>query len=260
MQRLVPSVASEDVADAYAGLVLDRPAAGDRRARVALGMVASVDGTVTIDGTSGQLGGAADRVAFRRLRGACDAILVGAGTARAEDYGPPRVPADRVAARISAGLAPAPQLLVVTASGDLDPDARLFTATRDESVPPPIVVTCGAVPADRLEALRAVAEVVTFGDEEVDLVAMLRWCRDRELGRVLCEGGPALNGALLAADLVDEVFLTVAPVLVAGAGGRIVDGPALTAPVDLELVELREHGGELLLRYRTVPSRSTGRE
>lgn len=254
MRRLVPEVADLTLDDTYDGLVLPAPAEGRELATLALGMVTSVDGAIAVDGTSTGLGGDADRRAFRRLRDACDAILVGAGTARAEDYGPPRAGPERAARRRAAGLAPAPKLLVVTGSADLDPGARLFTAPRDPGVPPPAVVTSASAPRARVAALEAVGEVRRFGGEALDLVALLRWCRDRGLGRVLCEGGPTLNGALLAADLVDEVFLTVAPTLVGGPAGRMVQGPELD-PRRLELRELHEHDGELLLRYRVGPGR-----
>jgi riboflavin-specific deaminase-like protein len=257
MRRLVPEPLELPLEAAYAGLVLPEPAPGVDRATVALGMVASVDGAVAVDGSSGALGAAADQQAFRRLRDACDAILVGAGTVRSEDYGPPRAPASRAAARVAAGLAPAPQLLVVTGSAGLDPDARLFVTERDPGVPPPVVITRGSAPRERVSALSGRAEVVEFGEEEVDLGEVLRWCLRRGLPRVLCEGGPSLNGALLAADLVDEVFLTLAPSLVGGAAGRIVSGPELGVR-DLDLTELHEHDGELLLRYRVRPGRPVG--
>lgn len=251
MRRLVPDPLDLDLDAVYAGLVLPDPAPGADRASVALGMVSSVDGAVSVDGTSGGLGGEADRRAFLRLRDACDAILVGAGTVRAEDYGPPRAPAARAAAREAAGLAPAPQLLVVTGRAALDPSARLFTSERDPGVPPAVIVTSATAPGPAVASLADVAEVVTCGHDEVDLAAVLRWCRERGLRRVLCEGGPGLNGALLAGGLVDEVFLTVAPALVGGDAGRIVRGPQLP-PVDLELIEVHEHDGELLLRYRAT--------
>ncbi|WP_052667415.1 dihydrofolate reductase family protein [Nitriliruptor alkaliphilus] len=250
MRRLVPGPLDLDLDAVYQGLVLASPPPAADRASVALGMVASVDGAVALDGTSGGLGGEGDRRAFLRLRDACDAILVGAGTVRAEDYGPPRAPAARAAAREAAGLAPAPQLLVVTGRAALDPSARLFTAERDPGVPPPVVVTSSTAPGEAVASLAEVAQVATFGRDAVDLAAVLRWCHERGLRRVLCEGGPALNGALLAGGLVDEVFVTLAPVLVGGDAARIVRGPHL-APVDLELSEVHEHDGELLLRYRT---------
>jgi riboflavin-specific deaminase-like protein len=254
VRRLVPDVVDMALEDTYRGLVLPGPPPGRERAAVSLGMVSSVDGAVAVEGSSAGLGGEADRRAFRRLRDACDAILVGAGTVRAEDYGPPRAPAARAEARRSAGLGPAPQLIVATRSADLSPDARLFRAERDPGVPPPVVITHAGAPSHRVAALTEVAEVVTLGSADVDLDALLQWCRDRGLPRVLCEGGPSLNGALLAAGLVDEVFLTLAPTVVGGPAGRIVAGPAL-GPDPLDLVAVHEHDGELLLRYRMQPGR-----
>jgi riboflavin biosynthesis pyrimidine reductase len=255
VRRLLPETAELALEDVYRDLRLPDGGPAATRAGVALGMVTSVDGAVTVDGRSGGLGGEADGVAFRRLRDACDAILVGAGTVRAEDYGPPRAGGTRTAARLAAGLSPAPQLLVVTARADLDPGARLFTATRDDGVPAPIVVTREHAPPGPVEALREVAEVVTFGRDEVDLAGLLRWCRTRGWRRVLCEGGPALGGALLSGGLLDEVLLTIAPTLVAGDAGRIVTSRSGVAPGALELVELHEHDGELLLRYRVASGR-----
>jgi riboflavin-specific deaminase-like protein len=259
VRRLLPETTELALEDVYRDLRLPDGGPDAQRAGVTLGMVASVDGAVSVDGRSGGLGGEADGVAFRRLRDACDAILVGAGTVRAEDYGPPRADAARTAGRVAAGVAPAPQLLVVTARADLDPGAKVFRATRDDHVPAPIVVTRELAPAGAVEALREVAEVVTFGRDEVDLAGVLRWCRSRGWRRVLCEGGPALGGALLSAGLLDEVLVTIAPSLVAGEAGRIVTSASGVTPADLELVELHEHGGELLLRYRVTSGRSTGR-
>lgn len=259
MRRLLPEFAEIALEDVYDGLRLPDGGPGLERAAVVLGMVTSVDGAVSVDGRSGGLGGAADGVAFRRLRDACDAILVGAGTVRAEDYGPPRASPDRAAARVAGGAAPGPQLLVVTARADLHPGARLFRARRDAGVPAPIVVTRELAPPGAVEALRRVAEVVSFGRDEVDLEATLRWCASRGWRRVLCEGGPALAGALLADDLLDEVFVTVAPTLVGGDAGRIVTSPPDIPHADLELIEVHEHGGELLLRYRVGSVRPSDR-
>ncbi len=254
MRRLVPDHAELELDDAYAGLVLPVPAEADARPYLAVGMVASIDGAVAIDGRSTALGGDADRRAFARLRTATDLILVGAGTVRAEDYGPPRASAARVAARRAAGLAPAPQLVVVSGSAALDPSARLFQAPRDPQVPPAVVVTAAGAPPARIAALEEVAEVVVLGDDHVDLEATLAWCRRHGHRRVLAEGGPTLNGALFAAGLVDEVFLTVAPQLVGGGAGRIVAGPSLPT-TRVRLLELHEHDSELLLRYRVEPGR-----
>lgn len=250
MRRLEEPVS--DLDELYAGLIL--PDGGTRggegshpRPWVALGMVSSVDGRATIDGGTADLGGVADQVAFRRLRAACDAILVGAGTARVESYGPTGGSAARQADREARGLAASPRLVVVTGSLDLDVDQPMFGDPRHR----PLLVTHGAAPAGREAALAEVADVVRCGEREVDLPAALE--RLGELGhrRILCEGGPGLNAALLAEDLVDELFLTVAPVLVGGPAPRIV-GSGQEAVHRLELADLHEHEGELVLRYRRV--------
>jgi riboflavin-specific deaminase-like protein len=249
MRRLVPPGAGERLDDVYDGLVLPAPPPGSPRATVALGMVSSVDGATAVDGASGGLGGDADRAAFLKLRAACDAILVGAGTVRTEGYRAPTGDETRRSARRAAGLAPIPTMIVVTGAADLAPEAAVFRRRLDDQ-PHVVVATRQDAPEDRTAALAEVARVERFGAGRVDLDQLLRWCRDQGLRRVLCEGGPGLNGALLAADLVDELFLTIAPSLVSGDSARIVSGPALPEPRPLELVELRLHDHELLARYR----------
>ncbi len=244
MRRLVPSPPGDEPLDSlYGDLVLTgepgRPA-------VSLGMVASIDGAATVDGRTAELGDAADRVAFRSLRAACDAILVGAGTVRDERYGPPRGSEQRRADRTRRGLTPVPRLVIVSATLALDPDQRTFSDPRVR----PLIVTHAEASREREDALAPVADVVRFGDESVDLVGAVEHLGDLGLTRLLCEGGPTLNGALLGADLVDEVFLTVAAVLVGGTAPRIITGPGSQTVRGMELVELREHDSELLLRYR----------
>jgi riboflavin-specific deaminase-like protein len=243
VRRLIPSVGVEPLDDVYGRLVL--PTAPGR-VWVALGMVASIDGAATLQGETAGLGGPADHRAFRALRSACDAILVGAGTVRVEGYGPATGTADRRQEREARGLAAAPRLVIVSGSLDLDPEARAFGDPRH----PPLVVTCDHAPAERASRLEPVAEVVRCGRAEVDLRALLALLHDRGLHRVLCEGGPTLNGQLLALDAVDELFLTIDPVLVAGEAPRITRGGSDAVPRRMRVVELREHEGELLVRYR----------
>lgn len=239
MQRFLPDAGDESLDDVYADLLVP---AGRARPYLYIGMVASVDGSAVVGGRSGPLGGPADKAAFRHLRETCDVILVGAGTARLEDYRPPRAPEDVVARRAARGLAPRPTIAVVTASGRLDPTARLFA----DPTYRPVVVTSAR--AD-VHHLAEVADVLRCGDEDVELHTTLAQLAARGATRVLCEGGPALNGALLRAGLVDELFVTLAPCLVGSSLHRLVEGE-LDAPVDLELIGLRHHAGELLLRYR----------
>ena len=250
MRHLLSAPDELDVADLYPGLTLPdgRETPEGFLPSIALGMVSTADGGATVGGLTAALGGAADEVAFRRLRGACDAILVGAGTARDEDYGPPGGDAQRQADRVARGLPPRPRLVLVTGSLSLDPGARLFADPNRR----PLVITHGDAPLDREAALREVADVVRIGGHEVDLPAACRHLGELGLRRILCEGGPRLNGALFAADLVDEVFVTIAPVAVGGDAPRIAAAAGEGTPRDLQLVDAHEHRGELVLRYRVV--------
>jgi riboflavin-specific deaminase-like protein len=255
VRRLLPEpdTAERPVAEAYADIVLPAPAAG-RRAHVAIGMVASVDGAASVQGRSGALGGEADGVAFRALRAACDAIVVGAGTVRAEDYGPPTGDAARRSRRTAAGLAPVPRLVVVSGSLSIPTDARVLS---DPDNPPLVVGATAAQAADpgRVAALADVAEVVLLEGDRVEPAALVALLADRGLARLLVEGGPSLNAQLLAAGVVDEVFLTLAPVLAGETAHRIVQGALPDPPLALALTSVLHHEGELLLRYAVRPAR-----
>ena len=207
-------------------------------------MVASLDGAITIDERSGGLGGEADRSMFFALRHVADVVLVGAGTARAEDYGPTRANDAVRAERAARGQAELPRLAVVTRSLELDPGARLFGDPSNR----PYVITHRGAPAERVAALEAVADVVQLGDDAVDLVAAAEHLRAEGADVVACEGGPTLNGDLIAHDLVDEWDMTIAPLLVSGDAGRSSRGP-LPDPLRFELARLLESDGELHGRW-----------
>lgn len=252
MRRLLPTPAdagevpgTED--EALDAVYPDVPPPGSQP-WTAISMVSSVDGAVSIDGTSGALGGDGDLAAFRALRGAADVVLVGIGTVRAEDYGPVRIRPSAAAGRRARGQAERPPIAVVTRSLDLGPSRRLF----EGDGPPPIMVTTVDAPAGaraRLEALGA--EVVAVGEGSVDLQGALEVLRERCGPRVLVEGGPRLNAGLLQLGLVDEVFLTVAPTIAGGGAGRILSATSADGfPVPLDLTAVRHHDGDLLLRYR----------
>lgn len=185
---------------------------GAPRPWVRLNFVSTVDGSVTgADGVSGDLGGAADHDAYTAMRNACDVVLVGAGTARAEGYGRITAESVDVARRGSAGLAPVPALAVVSARLEVPP-----SLVGDGTV---VVTTSRAAAGADLDA-----DVLTAGDEEIDWLAVLAAFAERGWHRVLCEGGPHLAGTLAAVDLVDEVCLTVAPELAGGDGPRLTNG------------------------------------
>ncbi|MEJ8277879.1 dihydrofolate reductase family protein [Pseudonocardia spirodelae] len=224
-------------------MVPDAPAAPPRP-RVTAIMVGSADGAVTAGGAgSAGLSTPADRELFRRLRRAADVVLVGAGTARDEDY---RGVRPRPPGPDGRPPGPPPPVAVVTGSADLDPGARLFTDT----LTPPVVLTTAAAPRHRRDALAAAgADVVLLPG--LGPAAVLAALGGRGHTSVLCEGGPTLLGALVAADAVDELRLTVVPVLVGGPAGRIATGPA-PAP-DPRALRLAGHeaapDGTLLLHY-----------
>lgn len=199
----------------------ERPAPAQRPWTL-LNMVASVDGATAVDGVSGGLGGEADRAVFRALRAVADVILVAAGTVRAEGYGPPRTSTELQAERTARGQTPFPRIAIVSRSLELDPSAPVLA----EAPEPVLVLTGDDAPPERRAALDAVAEVRTVGRSGVDLERALGLLHELGHRTVLCEGGPTLNGALLDADLIDEVDLTISPQLVGGDALRLIAGAA----------------------------------
>ncbi len=242
VRQLLPSPADE-VDPGRAHAEARRPAPADRP-WLLVNMVASIDGATAVDGVSGGLGGPADKAVFSAIRAVADVILVAAGTARAEDYGPPRTSEARRAERVARGQTPYPRLALVTRSLDLDPASPMFT----EAPEPPLVLTVADVAADRLAALDGLAEVVTVGERSVEPAAALAALHERGHRVVLAEGGPGLNGQLVAAGLVDELNVSVAPLLVGGDSARLAHGPAGT-PEPLTLAHLWEADGLLFARY-----------
>ncbi|MFJ6197022.1 pyrimidine reductase family protein [Micromonospora sp. NPDC092111] len=211
--------------------------------RLRVNFVASVDGAVTVDGYSAGLSGEPDKRVFGLLRMLCDGLLVAAGTFRHEGYRAVRLSAPRRAWRRERGLAEYPTLVVVSRSLDLDPEQPAFA----DAPVRPVVLTTGAATAPAGLADRV--DLVRVGRDTVDLAAGLAELRRRGLGQVLCEGGPHLFGALTAADLVDELCLTVAPLLAGAGPGRIaagVAGPPRRLPLRHALAAA---DGVLMLRY-----------
>jgi riboflavin biosynthesis pyrimidine reductase len=257
-----PPTSTDGILDPYADLVLAPSDAS--RPWIALGMVASVDGAAAVDGRTQRLGGEADHVAFRALRDAADVVLVGATTVRAERYGPGVPDVSRQRRRAAKGLAPTPRMVVVSASADLPEDLPLL-GPREAGTPPPVLlVPVRPDPAAeaRLARLEGRLEVRRAGGTDLRGQDIVRALEDLGARGVLCEGGPSLAGLLLGEDLIDEVFLTIAPVVALGDGPRIATAPRAAAAGDdalreMELVEAWEHRSELLLRYRRSGSRGS---
>lgn len=207
-------------------------------------MVASLDGAISVQGRSGGLGGPADKRVFALLRDLCDAVLVGAGTARAEGYEAVKPTEVRLERRRRLGLPDTPSLVVVTGRLDLDPSSRLFTGPART-----VLVTTENAWQDKGEAFAAVADVVTTPGERPDLAAAVTALRERGLAHLLCEGGPSLLHDVVAARLLDELCLTLSPQLVGGSAARVLSGPALDPPRRLACASVLEEDGFLLSRW-----------
>lgn len=208
------------------------------RAWVRTNFVASIDGAAQgPDGLSGGLGGEADHRAFKVLRSLADIVIVGAGTARAENYRP--IEPDSVHAELREGRPAAPTLALV--SRNLDIPASLIT-------PDLIVVTAESSPAKARARLAETAQVLVAGRDGVDWTAVLDVLARRNLRRVLCESGPSLHATLIGLDLVDEVCLTVSPHLIAGTAKRIATGGDSVAR-PMQLGHAIEDDGALLTRW-----------
>lgn len=242
MRRLWPDPA--DVPDVNALVAAEeRPAAPDRP-WLLVNMVTSLDGAISVDGRSAGLAGPADKAVFVALRGIADVVLAGAGTVRAERYGPPSPSEETRAARAARGQAEVPRIAIVTRSLDLDASTPLF----QEAAVPPLVITCDASdPAER-DALADHAEVLVAGDRQVDLAEAFAHMRRDGVEVITCEGGPHLNGFLIGADLVDEWDLTLSPMLVGDTSGGASQGLG-DLPRPAALTRLLEDDGVLLGRW-----------
>jgi riboflavin biosynthesis pyrimidine reductase len=195
--------------------------------------VTSADGAAYVDGRSSGLSGPDDKRIFGVLRALADVVLVGAGTARAEEYKPAlRRPS---LASLREGRPETQPIALVTRSLGLNLASSLFTDTPPDART--IVITCAASDAELRAETAKVADVIVAGEESVDLAAALKELKDRGLRRVLCEGGPHLLGDLAAAGLLNELCLSVSPTLAGPGASRIIAGqPSTARPMTLKHV------------------------
>jgi riboflavin-specific deaminase-like protein len=214
----------------------DRPYLG-------INMVSSLDGKATLDWRTKGLSTEVDRQLFHHLRTQADAVMVGAGTAREERYGRMTKTEELREKRVGEGRTPEALAVVVSGRLDLPPDLPLLNDP-DQSV----IIATGA--EHSLADGHAGIRYARTGDDLPRLMAELH---ERGVRSVLCEGGPTLNSFLFAAGLVDELFLTMNPKVLAGAAAlTIVAGRELVEPVELDLVSVAEADGELFTRWRVV--------
>lgn len=219
--RRLGAVGDEELASLHTDL-LDPPA-HDGRPHLALNFVMTADGRVSYRGRA-EIGTRTDRELMFHLRGLADAVMVGANTLRSDPFAP-----------VVTGRERQPLAVVVTRSAVLPPDNRFFRFAG-----PRLVATVAG--ADTALLAHAGVEVVRLGDREVDLLALLALLRDRGVRFLLCEGGPSLAGQLLAAGLIDELFLTQATLVTAEPDARRLFEGGLVPPgtVRLERVSLHE--------------------
>ncbi len=209
-------------------------------------MVSSADGAAMVEGLTSGLSSLADRRLFALLRTLADVIVVGAATVRAEKYKPVRQ--HELWPDLRPGRTPTPPIAVVTARLDLEPSSPVI-----DMAPPSartIVITTAQAPADRRAALQERADVIVAGQETVDLKAAVGALAERGHRRMLTEGGPRLLAQIAAAGLLDELCLTIGPLLAGPGADRILAGqqPAASAQ-PLTLAHVLEDNGFLFCRY-----------
>lgn len=241
MQLIHPERLSTSPEELAAGLRL-AALAPPGRPYLGLNMVSSLDGKATIDWRTKGLSSELDRRLFHNLRTQADAVMVGAGTVRQERYGRIVKSEELRQKRIDEGLVPDPVAVIVSARLDLAADLPILNEPEQR-----VVIATGSDAT--LPGLGAQVEYVRSGDDLPRLMAHL----DEAHGvrTVLCEGGPTLNSHLFAADLVDELFLSLNPKVAGGAAAlTIVAGRELVEPAELELVSVAEGDGDLFTRWR----------
>lgn len=243
MQHLDQSSTLDDALAPY--LEADRPPLDDRP-WVLSNMVCGLDGSTALDGRVRELSSRTDRELFIDLRSVADVILVGAETARREHYGPPKLPDARRAMRESDGRPPVPRLAIVSRSLSLEGAERALQP--GDGGERPIIVTCEASPEESRAQLAEQADVLLAGTDRVEPALALAALRRGGADVVLCEGGPSLLGDLLGAQLVDELCLTLAPV-VGGDPLPVAVLPATAAVSRARLAHVLEADSDLFLRY-----------
>jgi riboflavin-specific deaminase-like protein len=250
VRRLLPDAAETTVAEQLAPLDL-KPLALPERPYLLLNFATTLDGRAAINGRSGPIGSAVDTEMLQRLRTRVDAVMIGAGTMRAERYG--RIVSDPQlrAYRERTGLAHDPLAVIVSNRLELPWDAALFTNGGGRVV----VFTA----SDQEPPHTATRVTIVRHPDGVELDRVMEWLRkERGIRSVLCEGGPTLHGRLREGGLADELFLTIAPKVAGGEGPRILEG-ALPDVDNVELAWLLESESELFARYRGISETSSDR-
>ena len=247
MRRLTPEPGETTVDEQLDGYCPWQQAHDDRPF-VATNFAVTVDGRATIGGVSGPIGSDADTAMLAGLRTRFDAVMIGAGTMRAERYGRVVANQEKRERRERIGLPHDPLMVIVSGRLDLPWEAPLFTDGGGRIL---VLTASEAEPPETATSLRVIRH-----EGAVDMtLAMQQLREERGIRALLCEGGPRLHSQLWAAGLVDELFLTTAPKLTGTDAPRILEAEALPAAAELELAWLLERDGELFSRYRQRQTR-----
>jgi riboflavin biosynthesis pyrimidine reductase len=218
----------------------------DGGAWVMANMVSGLDGSAAVGGRVAALSTEPDRELFRLMRALADVVLVGAETVRREGYRSIRLPPERAAAREAAGRPPTPRLAVVTRSLDLQWSGRPFAGV--SAADRPLVITCKGADAGRLDRAREVADVLIAGGDRVHPGQAVQQLTELGYRMVLCEGGPTLLGELVSSGRLDELCLTIAP-LMGGDPLKIALSPGGSPLREFALRHVLRGGETLFLRY-----------
>ncbi len=250
VRALLPDIV-EDLSDADIAAIYEWPRAKDT-AWLRMNFAASIDGALTDGhGLSAGVSSADDKRVFALLRATCDAVLVGAGTARAEGYRPVKVRDSMLGLRKGLGLTTPPRLVIFSNRASLDPASSAFAEAAEN--PQTVVITSVNADPVKVAALREVATVIAVGEHSVDLVAARERLLDMGMRRLLCEGGPTLFGNMLTAGIVDDLCLTTSP-LISGQSTEsrttLTGRSALATKHNASLVSLVQANDSLLARWR----------
>jgi riboflavin biosynthesis pyrimidine reductase len=208
-------------------------------------MIFSADGAAGFAGRAGPLSNPVDQELLRIMRGFADVVLVGAGTARAENYGPVRLSETQQAERDAEGRPDPPPIAVVSRTGNLP--AKLSS----DPYQPPILVTTEHAAPPRDEPVDRLSRVFAAGTDDVDLVRVIKMLGEAGMPRILCEGGPTLLDMLVEAGAIDEICVTMAPKLAAAQPLRAAtESSQLTVPTGMGLDHVLVHQDYVFLKYR----------
>jgi riboflavin-specific deaminase-like protein len=244
VRLLIPEQRETSPEQLAAGLRLADRAPEDRP-YLALNMVSTADGKATMDWRTRGISTDVDRELFHHLRTQADAVMVGAGTVRAERYGVVTKTPELRAKRVEEGVREVPLAVIVSGRLDLPWDAPLFTCGGGEVL---ILTTTDADPPETATPVR-----VSRHESMVDLSDALREMRADGIRSVLCEGGPHLHAQLIQGGLIDELFVTRAPKLAGGQGPGLIAGlPEADRPLQLAWLAVERDTGELFARYQTT--------